>query len=277
MRRPTTSGVRRGTASRTIATGSTTSKPSVPEGAVIIYGRGDSLGDFKVFADDLRDDLKPKFSHIVVTNIEEKDDLVDYLANTKFGFLIKELHIMSHAFGGGLALGYGSPDHARARESAYVHARSQVPARNVTLPEVLAAEEGILFTQDLVTSTYTSKAKLIHAQFALGASVKLWGCNAGIENWTYSDDDWTGDSIPDIYWSLLNSSVPQPSIAQAIADYLKLPTYAAKSGSHIEVRENGKWITSQQYKNKHGKWPNPAKVAHRLAPDRGAYVLYSPN
>jgi len=43
----------------------------------------------------------------------------------------------------------------------------------------------------------------------------------------------------------------------------------------VEVRENGKWITSARYKETHGKWPS-GKLEHRLQPDKGDYKPFLP-
>lgn len=263
----------RSTQARGIA-GYHTTGPTGATGVVIVYGRGDSLGDLKVFAEDLRDELGTKQGPVLLKKIEGKDEFFDYLANTAFPFAIKELHIMSHAFGAGLALGYGSPAAGQSRQSAFDRAQSQ--SRSVTATEVLDAEIGVIFTDDLTRSTFTVRRADIQSKFAASATIKIWGCNAAIENWVYSDDDYTGDGAADAYWSVLNGTIGKPSIAQAIANYFQRRTFAASSGAHVEVLVGGTWITSQQYRQRHGKWPNPARFPHRLAPDRGTYQIYSP-
>ena len=78
------------------------------QGAVIIYGNGHSLGDFKVFADQMKPGLDLRFKqNVLVKKCMDKVEFLSYLENTDFDFQIKELHILCHSFGAGLALGYG--------------------------------------------------------------------------------------------------------------------------------------------------------------------------
>ena len=108
------------------------------------------------------------------------------------------------------------------------------------------------------------------ASFAADATAKFWGCNAGVTGWVYGADDDTH------YWEALNTrNTPKPSIAQAFADYLGLKVFGAGSGSDIEVELNGKWITSEKYKQLKKHWPS-GRIPQRLHPTRGDYNAFSP-
>jgi hypothetical protein len=260
-------------------TGSTRAAITVrptPVGSVIIYGRGDELGDFRVFADYLKKDLTPTFAdNIRVINIEQKAVFFSYLSNFKESFLIKQLHVFSHSIGGGLFLGYGGSAGANSRVNAYKRAKRL--GRNVTYEEVRDAEIDAVLSDDFLNPSIRTLKTAIQSKFSTNAQIKLWGCNAGYEGWVYGDDDWDGDGIPDVYWSMLNTRhIPKPSVANAFAQFFNLKVFGARSGSHVEVFEGGTWITSQEYKNSHGRWANPAHTQHRLQPDHGPYYEYNP-
>lgn len=243
------------------------------DGAIIIYGRGDSLGNFKVFADHLKTDLASNYqANVSLKHIETKKEFFDFLKTPNVGFTIAEVHIMSHAFGAGLALGYGGSAGGNSRKAAVTLAKQQ--NREVTKVEVLDAEVGIGFVEDLSRTPYSSDAATIQANLKAGATVKIWGCNAGVADWTYDDDDIDGDGADDVYWTKLNTAT-KPSIAKALATYFQRTVIAAKSGSHIEVLDGQTWITSDAYKAKYGNWP-PASVKHRLVPDQGGFVNFTP-
>ncbi len=247
-----------------------------PVGAVIIYGRGDDLGDFKVFADHLKKDLESAYSkRIKVINIQDKTTFFQFLVNFNEGYMIKEMHILSHAIGGGLFLDYGGNASSVSRMNAF--GRAQRQGRNITYSEVVDAEIGAILSDDFVSTAFSGLYRRIRPKFVHNAFIKLWGCNAGKENWTYSDDDYTGDGIMDVYWSALNTqNIPKPSVAKSFAQYFKLKVFGARSGSHIVVFDSGSWITSQEYKNRYGRWANPSKIKHRLQPDTGPYYEYLP-
>jgi len=260
-------------------TGSTSDSLSVKRiktGAVIIYGRGDTLGDFKYFANHLKGEISSVYGlKIEVKNIERKEAFFNYLFNFSADYKIKELHILSHSIGGGLFLGYGGEEGSTSRINAYNNAARA--GRNITYEEVRDAEIGAILSDDFLNPPIISKQNDINSKFASGAFIKLWGCNAGYENWPYSDDDWDEDGTPEIYWSMLNTkNVPKPSVSKAFAKYFNTKVYGAKSGSHVEVLDGDKWIKSEEYKKKYGKWANPAKIPHKLVPDSGPYYEYNP-
>ena len=107
-----------------------------------------------------------------------------------------------------------------------------------------------------------------------GATVKIWGCNTGVKDWTYGDDDIDGDCTDDVYRTKLNTTT-KPSIAKALAAYFQRTVIAAKSGSHIEVLDGTVCMTSDAYKGKYGSWP-PATVKHRLILDQGGFFHFTP-
>lgn len=246
-----------------------------PPGMVIIYGHGAGLGDFNGFAMSLTKMRGAKYGkRIVRKEVERKVKLFEFLEQTDFEFQIEELHIFSHSFGGGLALGYHLAEFERARIATFDKVQSK--GRVITAKEVLESEVGILFVEDLQRAFFLGKQKKIQARLTKGAFVKIWGCNSGVADWEYTDDDYTGDGVPDVYWTALNTSPKRPCIAQAVANYFQVPAYGARSGSHVEVLVGGKWITSDAYKKTYGHYANPARVLHRLAPDRGVYHKYVP-
>jgi len=255
-------------------TGSTSSSISVskaPIGVVIIYGRGADLGNFGVFAENLRKDLVGKYGkNIEVKNIERKADFFAYLSTTKFAFQVKELHIFCHSFGTGLALGYHDPiiaakrnDFARTRLDWYY----QNSKYDQLYDDIIKLEEGILFIDDLINAT--TKKRVIQALFSpSNAFVKLWGCNSAVSGWEYDSND--------VYWGALNyKRNPKPSIAQTVATFCNVVCYGATSGSHVEVLDNGGWITSEAYGKKYAKKAS-GTLMHRLQPDKGGYVAYNP-
>lgn len=239
-------------------------------GAVIIYGRGGTLGSFTPFAESLSKRLVPTYTEagVVVKNIERRDDFIDFVHKPGTGFSIKELHIFSHSIGGGLFPGYQDPAIGALREAAYE--KAQKAGRDVTYDEVIAAEVGAVFTDNFVEGRLPGIKAAVRANLASGATLKIWGCNSGIAGWVYTDDGGP------YYWQALNTrNVPKPSIAQAFADYFNVPVQGATSGSHIEVQHKGKWITSDAYKKQMKKWPSGA-LPHRLHPDRGNFQEFTP-
>lgn len=69
--------------------------------------------------------------------------------------------------------------------------------------------------------------------------------------------------------------MPKPSIAQKFADYFKVTVYGAKSGSSIQVRSEGSWVSTEKYKDNVGAWPS-GSLPHRLVPDKGEFYEYQP-
>ncbi len=80
-------------------------------GALIVYGRGDTLGNFEIFSRDLAGRLatgraaSPSATfprdQIVQVNIERRARFFDYLKDPPFKsrMKIKELHVFSHSIG----------------------------------------------------------------------------------------------------------------------------------------------------------------------------------
>jgi len=247
-------------------------------GALVIYGRGADLGNFKFFADDLITTELASYGkeNTSIKNIERRDAFFDLLL--KPPLIIRELHIYSHSIGGGLYLGYKDP--ALSNERGLVAATTK-PGSYLT---VLNTEKGAVLTDDLVRQPYLGYREKIRANFDSNAKIKIWGCNSGITNWTYGDPTASGGSTADpnvaanyYYWRALNElNVPKPSIAQAFADYFRVPTYGAGSGSSIEVKYKGEWVSSTSFlKATRRRFVNEADVL-RLAPDKGVYNEYKP-
>jgi hypothetical protein len=102
-------------------------------------------------------------------------------------------------------------------------------------------------------------------------------------DWKYSDPVDATHSTADpaatalvYYWRALNEqNVPKPSIAQAFADYFGITVKGALSGANIEVKSDGKWISSKAYKDKVGHWPGPKQIV-RLQPTKGNYNDFAP-
>lgn len=272
---------------------------------VILYGYGAELGDLKVFANSLKKELSPKYNdgkNIFIEYKKNRNEFFDYLESLDSEkFLIAELHIICHAFGAGLALGYHLTEEGNKRIDAInnmakvvqkVENGNQCTQKVMSYEDVVQAEPCLL-TDHLVLDNEPIKAsqKKIIPKFTKDAFIKIWGCNSGVEKWIYTDD--TADPhfcFPSIiYWEALNTkNVPKPSIAQAIANFFQLNTYGATSGSNVIVKEvetikkNGKnittekWISSETYKKKHKHWPGPT-VTQKLNPDNGqGYKLFKP-
>src|SRR5262245_65348313 len=79
------------------------------------------------------------------------------------------------------------------------------------------------------------------------------------------------------YWrAIIEFNMPKPSIAQAFANYFQVATYGAGSGSSIQVKYRGRWVSSTQFlKTTHRKSVNEGDVL-RLAPDSGDYNEFRP-
>jgi hypothetical protein len=241
-------------------------------------GRGGELGNFEIFAQSLAKKLRSPSRKVVLQNVERRASFFDYLYAPPFAHADKiiELHVFAHSIGGGLFLAYGDPTVALGRVATFD--KAQALGRRVTYDEVLAAEYGSILTDDLVRPPFDGMRGAIDARFDANATAKLWGCNSAIRGWVYSDNgvtDAASTAVP-YYWRALNERrVPKPSVAQALATYLKRTVYGASSGSHIEVLHNGHWITSERYRTGLGRWPSGSLV-HRLSPDRGSYDPYVP-
>lgn len=253
------------------------------EGVLVIYGRGADLGNFKFFADDLVTTELASFdkSSIVIKNVERRNAFFDLLLNPPFTFKIKELHIYSHSFGGGLSIGYKDPALNPGRSAVVDRARGG----RASYSTVLQAEQGTIFTDDLIRTPYTNYREEIRTRFAPNAKIKIWGCNSGVENWIYSDEDERGNSVYELdapasyyYWRALNeTNTPKRSIAQAFANYFNVTTYGARSGSSIQVKYRGRWVSSPNFLKATRRKSVGEPDVLRLAPDVGTYYAYAPS
>ena len=247
------------------------------EGAVIIYGRGGELGDFKVFADTLKKELVKKYSAATVIDkyIDRRADFITFLKNG-FAFKVKELHIYSHSIGAGLFIGYGDPAIARMRVNLLMTAtRSR---RKVNYDQVVRTEVGSVLTGNLVRTEFTAHQSTLQSIFDSDAFIKIWGCNSAVKDWVYHDEDIVDpvDTSVEYYWRALNEqNSPKPSIAQAFADFFKVKVFGASSGANIQVLHNRAWTSSQKYKDDKGRWPS-GTLPHRLVPEVGVYDEYKP-
>ncbi len=137
---------------------------------------------------------------------------------------------------------------------------------------------GSIQTDDFRLPQVAATRDVLRGKFAKGALIKIWGCNSGVENWVYSDGGVVDprNNAVDYYWRALNEfNSPKPSIASAFAQFFNVRVYGARSGAHIEVRHQGRWIKSSQYKQNVGHWPGP-KLPLKLVPDKGSYHEYLP-
>lgn len=254
--------------------------------AYIFYGRGSSLGRFTVFARSLARELSAKFdaANIITVNVETRADFFGTLESPRIqsGQKIAELHVFSHSIGGGLFLSYG--DHQREEARRLVLQRAQARGRKLSYDEVILNEPGVLFTDNLIRRPWGPKRVAIRPNFKDDATIKLWGCNARVSGWTYSDwvgGDWVTASnvgrIDEYYWRALNEqNMPKPSIVQAFADYFQRDVIGANSGSHIEVRSGGSWMRSNEYRARYGHFPS-GNLPHKLVPDQGTYQSCQPS
>jgi hypothetical protein len=257
---------------------------AVADYAVVIWGRGAELGDFKQFADDLVTMELSAFKRaktLELKSIEFRDDFFDYLNAFDAGHKIKQLHIYSHSIGAALFLGYKHPT-VNAERQNFIN---NLGPRDALPLEVLRTERGAVFTDDLVRAPYDGYRTSLRGKFAADGFIKIWGCNAGRANWAYSDPvdaagtRWTSDINAAgyvYYWRALNEiSMPKPSLSQAFADYFQVQVRGALSGANIEVKRNGKWISSDAYKSQVGHYPGPSQVL-RLQPTKGTYNDFAP-
>jgi hypothetical protein len=255
----------------------------------VVYGNGADLGNFKFFADDLKTmSLGKKYKTVSIVPAMTRDAF--FAAVESFGARqsIAELHIFTHAWGGGLAFGYDSAETNSKRAS--VAAEKRRLKKRVTYTEFLSAEYGILFTDNLVTGPYSSKRASLQKLFSPFATIQIWGCNSGISNWEYSDSNLDGSPLYDpavqpdpsneangFWWRVLNTqNVPKPSAAQAVADFFGRPVRGALSGSSVQVFHKKTWISSSAYKKATTRWPGESQLL-QLKPDKGSYVEFKPS
>ena len=250
---------------------------------LLMHGRGGSLGDFKVFSDTHRKAIMraDKDAVVVQESTERAKRFREVLESWPSANKIKELHIWSHSIGAGLFLGYQDPTIAAERVALVT--RTQAAGRNPTFDEVRENEIGALFTDDLLVSPYTATKATVRPKLQKDAFVKIWGCNAAIDNWVYTDTGPGGALITDpadtsatYYWRALNErNRPKPSIAQAFADFFDVKVFGASSGSNIQVIHGGAWVSTDAYHKKFSKHP-PGTLPHRLHPTKGDYNAFTP-
>jgi hypothetical protein len=253
-----------------------------------VYGNGADLGNFKFFADDLkRRELGKKYKVVGIERTITCDAFLS--AITRFGRLqpIGELHIFSHSFGGGLSLAYGDSFVEGAIDNAESYA--VVRKRRLTYAEVIQALPGSLITDRLVSPQYVAKKAEIQKLFSPFATIKIWGCNSGRNNYVYSDGNGAGGETTDqsfmldadnealgYFWRALNTqNVPKPAVAKAMAQFFDRPVFGAKSGSSIQVKDRARWISSTQFQKIHRR-PAGERDDLRLNPDFGGYVKFMP-
>jgi hypothetical protein len=244
--------------------------------AVIVYGDGKELGDFKIFAEGLELKLKRTYKKVVTKYANRDVQFFDLIRTTDINDEIAELHIFAHSIGAGLFLGYGDTNIHRLRVAAITNA--ELLKKKVTYNEAVRIEVGAIQTDDLLTSAMLRQQADLRSKFSANAFIKIWGCNSGVEDWVYSDQGVVDpkDTSEFYYWRAFNeSNIPKPSIARALAKFLNRKVYGARSGSSIEVNYHKKWISSKDYKDKIGKWPSGI-LPHRLVPDTGKYYEYLP-
>ncbi|MBC7797743.1 MAG: hypothetical protein H7Z37_12795 [Pyrinomonadaceae bacterium] len=252
-------------------------------GALIMYGRGAELGNFKFFADDLlTTELKEYKNNALIKKVERRDDFFNLLINPNI--IIRELHIYSHSIGGGLFLGYGDQDLATERlREINKSTRSKSP-NSTSYQTVLATEQGTIFTDDLIRHPFSDYRDEIRSAFTPDAKIKIWGCNSGVSDWNYSDPIKPGvyttnpsEQAEYYYWRALNEfNIPKPSIAQALANYFQRTTYGAGSGSNIQILYKSRWIASDVFLKTTGRRSVGEADVLRLAPEKGDYNEYKP-
>jgi hypothetical protein len=246
------------------------------EGALIIYGNGAELGNFKFFVDDLATtELNKKYGkNVRSVYVNRGRGLLNELINhdTK-KWMIKELHIFSHSIGAGMFLGYHDDTINRLRQATYTKPDGTI--KRARYEDVVAAEIGSVLTDHLVIPPFSTSKMSARAAFSTkDALIKIWGCNSGVINWVYWDGD---DPSAPYYWAALNEkNVPKPALAQAFADYFNQTTYGATSGASIQVFHKGMWKGADVYKKETGKWAGEPQIL-RLHPDKGNYAKYVPS
>lgn len=244
------------------------SKKERKVGALLLYGNGGGLGNFRLFADDLiSTTLSKKYRlYLETVHTTRRSHFFNAILSTKFD--IAELHIFTHSIGGGLFLSYGDREIDAARAAAIQIAINN--KRDVTYDEVVSAEKGAVLTDHLIAESLIKQRAAIQKKFTKDAFIKIWGCNSGVRDWVYADNDEI------VYWSALNNkNFPKPSVAQSIANFFKKPVYGAESGANIQVLHKGHWIYADEYKKTTGRYAGEPEIL-RLQPVRGGYKLYKP-
>jgi len=214
------------------------------ECAVILYGRGGSLGNFEIFSRDIVRRLKDGTaakpagsfdqSLIFQENVERRQIFFNYLSDPPFKdrHKIKELHILSHSIGAGLFLAYQDPAAAQLRDDAIQKANKLL--KRVDYDTAVATEVGAILVDDFIRAPFSGMKTKIRSRFAKDAFIKIWGCNAAIKGWVYSDNSVTdpNDTSVPYYWRALNEKTHQ---SQASHRPL-LITSGSKRMAHRPVR-----------------------------------------
>ena len=125
--------------------------------AVILYGHGAELGDFRLFADDTFAELlklkKFKRTRMMIQETLNRASFFRALSAFPAGFKIKELHVYSHSMGGGIYVGYHEPMANAVREAA---ARRYLGrTTKISYDEVLDAEVGGILGDHLLRDPST--------------------------------------------------------------------------------------------------------------------------
>jgi hypothetical protein len=259
--------------------------------ALLLYGNGAGLGNFRFFVDDLATQLTGEtnfdVSSIVKKETRDRASFFAALSAVPPNQKIKQLHVFSHSIGGGLYVGYHDATAAANRQAAVSAFPTPFPggtAPRIGYDQVLDAETGGILTDHLIREPLASARAALKAKFSADSLIKLWGCNSGVSGWVYSDTDGNGALVYEqnapatfYYWRALNTrNVPKPCIAQALSDYFGVAVYGAGSGSHVEVKYRGGWITSDAYKAATHRYAGEPETL-RLQPDRGNYNKFSPS
>ncbi|VAW62762.1 hypothetical protein MNBD_GAMMA08-2958 [hydrothermal vent metagenome] len=245
--------------------------------AIIAYGDGGELGDFKVFADSLKKTPSKKYTKVLVQYVNRDTDFFKLIESVNHAKeKVAELHVFSHSIGAGIFLGY--KDDSISRDRGRLIARKNKIDKKVTYNEAVATEIGAIQTDDFKVGAFVTKRSDYQKKFSSDAFIKIWGCNSGVSRWVYSDGGLIDpkDTSEVYYWRAFNErNTPKPSIAEAMAVFFNRKVYGASSGSSIEVYHKKRWKSSQKYKKQIGHWPS-GRLPHRLVPDIGDYNEYLP-
>lgn len=251
-------------------------------GALVVYGLGGDTGNFGAVAATHAAELLRRGLLVHSENVTRKRRFFELLRYPPFRHRasISELHVFCHSIGAAIFLGYGDRSIENRRREALSRALTSKPRRNVTFDEVIEAEVGAVFTDDLSRPIGLSGQAQITANFGPRGFAKFWGCNTARSGWVYSDYGVTDvrrteDAL--VWWRALNAyNNPKPSFARAFANYIKRPVFGSASGTHLEVLVSAPsgWQSTEEYRAQHRKWPSGRLI--RLTPDRGTYIRHDP-
>jgi hypothetical protein len=137
------------------------------EGALILYGNGAELENFKFFADDLATNLAKKYKreNIKSMYVYRGADFLNQIASHDVSkWQIKELHVFPHFIGGGLMLGYYDRTIESLRRALLTTSDGTLRKPNYT--EVVHTEIGAILTDHLLLGTYPSTKSAVSAAFS---------------------------------------------------------------------------------------------------------------